>query len=296
MKSKVRRVLLMGDSFTEAVGMSFEQSFAGLLYQAGGDRLDRIDFLNAGVQSYSPVIYYKKIKFLLRQGLQFDEVVVFSDMSDVLDEAKTYFCIDEDPRYLAYCDPKDIIRPPDVVHRLKRHLQNNFVVTDEFFFMIKRELRRLRGKDVSLAIPSKDELKDEVLYKSKKILWDREEPVDAMVDAKYAPLGIEGGIARSLQNMQKLSDLLGERGIPLTIVVYPWPVHLAHNYRESRQVAIWQDFCVKNCKRFINLFPTLFVEKRAHEDWYEQLFIEGDVHFSAEGNKVLFRELSKYLL
>ena len=34
---------------------------------------EKIEFLNAGVVSYSPIIYHKKIKYLLDAGLRFDE-------------------------------------------------------------------------------------------------------------------------------------------------------------------------------------------------------------------------------
>src|SRR5262249_47112799 len=85
-----RRILLIGDSFTEGHGVTFEESYAGLLYRAG--KQQRIEFLNAGVESYSPTIYLAKIKFLLEQGFKFDEVIVFSDISDVQDEALRYFC------------------------------------------------------------------------------------------------------------------------------------------------------------------------------------------------------------
>ena len=98
-----RRILLIGDSFVEGIGMNFEDSFAGLLQGAGQQRSDRIEFLNAGVASYSPSIYYKKIKYLLDSGLRFDEVVLFSDTADVTDEATAYFCIDDDPKYRAHC-------------------------------------------------------------------------------------------------------------------------------------------------------------------------------------------------
>ena len=96
--------------------------------------------------------------------------------------------------------------------------------------------------------------------------------------------------------MQALADLLHGRGIPLTIVVYPWPLQLADNDRNSRQVAIWRDFCVKNCKAFFDLFPAFFAEKDTHADWYRRLFIYGDDHFSPAGNLVMFRELAKHLL
>src|ERR1700710_382532 len=97
LKSASHRVLLIGDSFAEGIGMSFEDSFAGLLYHAGQERSEKIEFLNASVASYSPSIYYKKVKNLLESGFQFDELIVFSDTSDVMDEATSYFCIDDDP-------------------------------------------------------------------------------------------------------------------------------------------------------------------------------------------------------
>ena len=103
LKSDSRRILLIGNSFAEGIGMNFEDTFAGQLYRAGQERSEKIEFLNAGVVSYSPSIYYKKIKHLIESGLQFDEVVLFSDTSDVTDEATSYFCIDDDPKYRAYC-------------------------------------------------------------------------------------------------------------------------------------------------------------------------------------------------
>ena len=119
---------------------------------------------------------------------------------------------------------------------------------------------------------------------------DRTEP------ARYSPLGIDGGIARSLQNMTKLSDLLASRGIPLTIAVYPWPQQIARNDRDSRQVALWRDFCRDRCKDFIDLFPVFFAAADRDKDWYEHLYIFGDVHFSAAGNRIMYEELAKRLM
>ena len=97
--------------------------------------------------------------------------------------------------------------------------------------------------------------------------------------------------------MQMLADLLQQNGIPLTIVVYPWPALLAAYDPDNRQVTMWRDFCaLNNCKKFIDLFPAFNAEKKAHDDWYERLFIFGDFHFSAAGNRLMFRELAKQLL
>jgi hypothetical protein len=111
----------------------------------------------------------------------------------------------------------------------------------------------------------------------------------------YKPLGIDGGIQRSLQNMGKLADLLAARNIPLTIVVYPWAQQIAQGDRDSRQVALWREFCAKHCKAFINLFPVFFAASEADKNWYEHLYIVGDDHFSAAGNAFMAREVENRL-
>src|ERR1700751_5630076 len=69
LKSSSRRVLIIGDSFAEGIGLPFDRTFAGLLQADGQARADKVEFLDAGVASYSPSIYYKKIKSLLDRGL-----------------------------------------------------------------------------------------------------------------------------------------------------------------------------------------------------------------------------------
>ena len=93
-----------------------------------------------------------------------------------------------------------------------------------------------------------------------------------------------------------MSDLLAARNIPLTIVVYPWAQQLAQGDRNSPQISLWREFCAGRCKALINLFPAFFAATEADKDWYEHLFILGDDHFSAEGNRMMFRELARHLL
>jgi hypothetical protein len=282
LKSASRRILLIGDSFAEGIGMSFEDSFAGLLYRAGQQRSDKIEFLNAGVSSYSPSIYYKKIKYLIESGLQFDEVVLFSDTSDVTDEAIGYFCIDDDPKYRAYCNSSEgAAQPAETAPKQSNFFVDRFVVTSRVRITIKRAIQSLLGNR-----------RRAINTDHFRIGWVVP-GLDLSNDDK--PLGVEGGIARSLQNMRALSDLLAAKKIPLTIVVYPWAQQLAQGDRDSRQIALWRDFCEGRCKAFINLFPAFFAAADADKDWYEHLFILGDDHYSAEGNRFMFRELARRL-
>ncbi len=282
LKPDSRRILLIGDSFAEGIGMSFEDSFAGQLYRAGQERSEKIEFLNAGVASYSPSIYYKKIKYLLESGLQFDEVVLFSDTSDVTDEATSYFCIDDDPKYRAHCTPAEgSAQPASAAPKKTDFFIDRFVVTNRARIYIKRSIQSFLGNRRS-----------SINSDHGRIGWSI--PGLDVADS-YQPLGVDGGIARSLQNMRALSDLLSARNIPLTIVVYPWAQQIAQGDRDSRQVSLWRDFCLGRCKAFIDLFPAFFAVADADRGWYEHLFILGDDHFSADGNRFMFRQLAKRL-
>jgi hypothetical protein len=279
LKSSARRILLIGDSFAESIGMTFDNSFAGLLEQAGHQRADKVEFLNAGVASYSPVIYYKKIKFLLERGLQFDEVVLLSDSSDVEDEATSYFCIDDDPKYHNLCTTPPGAAPEPAIKR--DYFIDHFVVTNRVRVTVKRWVQSALGN-------RRRAIEDD----HNRIGWTTQNPDPA----RYRPLGVDGGVARSLQNMTQLADLLASRGIPLTIVVYPWAQQIAQNDRDSRQVALWRDFCPGRCKAFIDLFPVFFTAADRDKGWYEHLYILGDDHFSAAGNRMMFEELAKRLM
>jgi hypothetical protein len=287
LQSQTYRTLLIGDSFTEGMGVPFTQSFAGLLARAGLAQQNKIEFLDAGVVSYSPVLYYKKIKTLIASGLLFDEVVVFIDLSDITDEATGYFCFDDDPKYQAYkvgCEPPDT--PPRLGERPKERLRDllkdHFVVTARSLALLNSWTDTLRGLH-----------KDYVVHRSYRADW-----TIANIDLGHRldPLGVEGGIARARNNMQALADMLAARHIPLNVVVYPWPPQLELNDRNSRQSTIWRDFCKTNCHQFIDLFPPFFAFKDAHPDWYERLFVEGDVHYSAEGNRLVFDNVKDQLL
>ena len=82
-----RRMLFLGDFFTEGVGIPYEQTFVGIIRdrirRAGGD----VEVLNGGVASHSPRLYLLHLQDLIeRRGAKFDEIVVFIDVSDIMDE------------------------------------------------------------------------------------------------------------------------------------------------------------------------------------------------------------------
>lgn len=278
-QSSRRRILLIGDSFVEGVGMPFESSFAGLLADAAANRPNPIEIVNAGVVSYSPVLYLAKIKYLLELGLRFDEVIVFIDISDIHDEATSYFCEDIDPSYRKNCN---IVCVDYCASRSSNWFKRHFIITDTTRAIAKRKLQSM---GVGLESGNID------LY-PKRAGWTLGGPD---LEPAYQPLGVEGGIRRAKENMQRLADLLAARQIPLTVAVYPWPFQIIRHDQNSRQVTIWQEFCASNCKTFIDLFPAFFSEAEARADWTTYLFWPADVHFSETGHKLVFQAVARRL-
>ncbi len=55
-----KRIIIIGDSFTEGIGYRYEDTFVGHIDEQM--KKNNIEILNAGVASQSPIIYYKKNK------------------------------------------------------------------------------------------------------------------------------------------------------------------------------------------------------------------------------------------
>lgn len=76
-------IAFIGDSFTEGVGVNYEDSFVGMVAKAHPE----LKIANLGVVSYSPSIYLKKLEDYISRGYKFKKVIVFVDIGDIMDEA-----------------------------------------------------------------------------------------------------------------------------------------------------------------------------------------------------------------
>ena len=82
-------IFVIGDSFTEAIGSTYEKSFVGLM-ACDAAKQGKAAW-NLGVASYSPVIYHRKIRSAAeRLGIKPTEIYVFLDLSDIGDDANIY--------------------------------------------------------------------------------------------------------------------------------------------------------------------------------------------------------------
>jgi lysophospholipase L1-like esterase len=282
-----KRILLLGDSFTEGVGMPFEKTFAGMVNLAFKDS---IDILNAGCVSYSPKLYYLKTKYLLEKQLKFDELFVFIDISDIQDETiyESFTSRDETSLNNEILGKEiakyEIKLPHDTKNYNTLHGSFSFAINqnkliddlneNSFFF---HYIYNYKGKETKS------------VFHEERGYWTVNEEIYKKWGAK--------GVALAQENMKKLVDLCQQNFIKLTIVVYPRPEQIETNDLDSKQVKIWKQFAVDNKINFLNFFPNYINEesKKNYQQFYDKYFIKGDVHWNEAGNKIIADSLINYI-
>jgi hypothetical protein len=95
--------------------------------------------------------------------------------------------------------------------------------------------------------------------------------------------------------MEKLSILLKDNKIDLSIAIYPWPGTLKYDSEDNKQVEIWKNFCISHCKKFYNFMKPFYNLLKYDEftNVYRKIYIENDQHFNEEGHKIIAENFLK---
>lgn len=293
LKPDRKRILILGDSHAEAVGIDFEDSFFGRLSSVA--KLKNIDILNGSVVSYSPKIYYLKVKYLIEVAhLSFNELWVFLDLSDMQNElAYETFSPCKETGWWKFSN------------RFKK-----FMSAHSFLYSaISSRIDRNRIGAFSNSIKAFDEKSQ--LNKSDNILElyatffndfnDKElirSPAFHGVGKWYYDSTTirlaEKGISLGIHNMKMLADLCKENDIKLKISVHPWQVQISKQDTLDYYVKKWKDFCSIEGINFINLYP-VFINGENPEIANKKYYIPNDNHWSEAGHEKVARYLEQYL-
>lgn len=264
------RIVFIGDSYTEGFLLNYEESFVGLI----DDKLKdyNIEVLNAAVVSYSPSIYYAKMKYFLDKNYKFDEIIVYPDITDIYNEAV------EDRLQVAKTrslSTKGSYSP------YIAFLKKNLVITYGVLNFISDFI-------YSKTFNSYDEekLNEFIIGVATGKTYDK----DNWTINKDAYKKYNMGINKSLKYMKLLKDLCDENNIKLTIAVFPHFTQIYYNDLDSLQVSIWEKFSQENNVNFINYFPYFINIKLSLEQRMsviKKYFISFDIHHNAEGSKLM---------
>lgn len=280
--SKQKRILLMGDSFIEGMGVLYENSVAGIL----GESLksDATEVLNAAVLSYSPKLYFLKTRYLIEQRhLAFDEIYVFIDISDPHDEI-----------IYKYWEPGGESAFASGLRAL-----NQFLHGHSFLYSYCVAILHLnREKAISNAFPFEGTADARFWVQDLKEYLRRAEPEkDRFLwpnkQSAFDDWGREG-LSLCGQYMTELQKLCALHGIPLTIAVYPSPYQLTGDNLEGIPVTFWRAFAKEHRIGFLNLFPE-FIGSEPPQTVYSKYFIKGDIHWNEAGNRHVAQAVLKYI-
>ena len=281
-----RRILMLGDSFTESMG-PWETSFVGRL----ASRFPQYEILNGGVGGYSPSNYLNTARIALKSGLDFDEAIVFIDISDVQDEAGLVSDIDDSG---AVRLARNQYHYQTWYSHLRKFVSKHLVLTNYVWEFVERLL-------VGAGFYHLDHGFNGNVFNLERSGWTYRTVVeDQPFELGFAPLGVEQGIAKEKRKMDLLYQELSERDIPISVVVYPWPAQLIYDNVDSREVRIWREWCQGKCKRFITIFPEFFAEKEKCPKvepgcWYLRNWTFGDIHLNANGNAIVADAVTRNL-
>lgn len=277
-RSEKPRVLVLGDSYVRGHA-AWDDTIVGMIAR----QRDDLEVLNGGVSSYSPSNYLNVTRQILDAGYHVDEIIVFADISDIQDEAAFY--VDSGVNG-AVSGPERRDAIDTVYTTFRDSVGLNFFLTDALFKVVERAT-------VALGLYHLPRYFYGGPFNQPRSAWTYGGVDERRAfPAGYAPLGVAGGIAKATDKMSRLAAQAMARGIPLSVVVYPWPAQIARDGAADRYVNLWKNWCAGRCKRFVSAFPRLLAEKNQCPTllpgcWYARNYLFGDIHGNARGNGLI---------
>jgi len=231
--------------------------------------------LNAGVVGYSPAIYYRKTQYLLNDaGLRFDAMVVCLDISDPIDEVKSFVIRDD-----------ETILTPELPSPTRDFLLA-YTTLPRYMIKLIDALRRPpegRGSD-PIPVTAEDR---HYGTNQERSLWT--------INQRLLDLQGRPGLVRAERHMNLLHTLLSGRQIPLVLVIYPWPDQIVNHDLESVHVRFWRQWAREHSVPLINLFPDFIKGDGRAREVVEEMYIEGDTHWNEKGHQLVAHRLLEEL-
>ena len=288
--------IVIGDSFVEGVTLEYKDTLvAQLNKKIQNNNINNYEFLNAGVASYSPYIYQRKVISIIKENpwLKTDRVILLLDKSDVPDE-------------LNYFNP---IQRPEYFPVEKEDY--NFKYNEDFFKDLKRgDLWRFLSKQTTSGSFLK--IVGDILDLERRNLRDRyklsrklgksffkisSKQVNALRSIntrKHIANYFQGNLWEtkgkksidfSIENITKLKNYLNKKKIELLVVLFPWPFEIANEIpRENYTNYITQEL-TKNEINYVSTYK-YFLKGDIYSNITEN-YIYNDMHFNRQGNKIL---------
>ena len=294
--ANTRRILMVGDSFTEGEGVELNETFSKVLERTLKARQGSVinyQVINAGCGSYSPLLEYLYLK---NSGLNLspDIVLLFYDLSDVYDDIHYTM----NARFDSMGVPVSVTPTPEnhvgnwfsrLVLGVKDFLKDHTRLYNFIRLRIGRYIEASGGEGIELGNIQYDK------YAMFRDNYATKEDADWSLSYKYILL---------------IRDLLKARGVDFWVVVYPYglqvsPTEFGEGRRywgfrtdtvySTRPQMFMEHFCERNHIRVVNLCKPFLQQSTVGSPKYYDF----NGHWTGSGHKfvaeLLDRELEPYL-
>ena len=296
-KFKTKNILFIGDSFTEGVGLPFDETFVGIISNKIKKYNKEIEILNSGVQSYSPKVYYAKLyDILYRKNYPITHVVLMISGGDVYDDYNKYGKINE----------KNILLHQDFQ---TLYIINfiNFIKGNTFLYQAITKVTPPKViPELILSIFKKKEKPKPYLDHEKKLKNIKANEIMSFKflrnhdyeyffnEEKFIEWG-KKGILDTSNHLKKICEITKSKNIKTDILYATDAPLILKKPIEKNLIFLLDNFkkqvTSNSCKfHFINEYSNGYKNKF---DAYKDLFYIGDHHWNKKGNIKVANEIMK---
>lgn len=268
------RILLLGDSYMEGVGVDYAETTAGQLAQ----RLQPkgIEVLNGGVASYCPSLIEARLRsWVKKDGLRFNLACVFIDISD----------LDNELRYGR--DGSGHFLPGN-----SRAFEKAIEETENREFWFRKWLRE--GVEPRFVLWG-------ALARNLRIAYERMGSPGSATPYLFSdwpayrgPLEpwLEKSLKIQLEAMDRVLDLCRTHQADLVLVVYPWFEQIQRQNQEDRHTRFWQDWAESRKVPYLSLYSEFLpLGARASQFTLDSR----DGHWNRQGHELVATRLEAFL-
>lgn len=287
------RILVLGDSFTMGKGVSDDETFSAVLearlngQRGGGTMPDSFEVINAGVDSYSPILSFLQLT-RLGELLSPDMVILNFDMSDLVQESvyRSAAVHDEHGEIIGISSSAyDLRNQLDTGGAIRKWIDENLYLSRLVLFSVENWAASRTDLTVrnTVAVANPELLRH--------TLADDDEDRTEQWERVY-------------ESILKIRDYCDRHDIAFLMTTYPWGHQVSpQEWRNGRIVFLPEAVALSSrsldeLTRFaaaegivlLDLFPAF----RAY-DGPEKLYYDTDMHWTRTGHEVMASELLRHL-
>ena len=271
-----KNIIFLGDSFTYGLGLNYEDTYVGSLEKKNTE----YNFLNYGVEGYSPSVYHYQIKEIIESKINFEKVILTLDISDFAEESHGWQYQENDkyPSRIDIFGKNEITKIKDD----ESFKQKNFKASR----FIARQINTF-FRNIKISFAEKNREKNQLPGRSSMgaFIYTDIENTDQNL---WKPLGFKKGIKKIEDKIIKISSLSKSNNAEFYILIWPWPDTLQFGQTHYDLEKFAENLCVlSECKKVINVIDEFNKIKTNDQNWLNNLYIYGDLHTNKLGNELI---------